>query len=215
MRQFGGIRRRRITAVPGIAVATASFVLVLAACGSSTRPTAQASTSTPSPTAAAPTATPTSSIDDFVAQANAICTGAQTSDSAIPTPSTSNGDVGNPAASDLPVIATYFSSIVTILNTVTSQLQALGTPPSNQSEWSAAMSAWQTDVTDFQNALAAAQAGELSTYDAAITQEQTDNQAVATDFGTFGATVCAGGSTSSPSPSASASVSPSATPTPS
>jgi hypothetical protein len=199
--QFAGMRRRRFSAAPGIAVATASFLL-LAACGGGGSPTATATSSRPSRTAATPSPTALT-IDTFIAHANAICTSADAAGAAVPTPNTSNGSVTNPAVTDLPVIATYFSSLIAVFNSLTPQLQALGTPPSNQSEWAAALAAFQTGITDFQNAQTAAQAGDLSGYKAAITQEQTDNNQVVQDFTQFGATVCAGQSSSSPTPSAS------------
>jgi hypothetical protein len=200
--QFAGTRRRRFSAVSGITVATASFLFILAACGGGGSPTATATTTPPSPTAATPSPTALS-IDTFIAQANALCTSADTAGAAVPTPNTSNGSVTNPAVADLPVIAIYFSSLIAVFNSLMPQLQTLGTPPSNQSEWAAALAAFQTGISDFQNAQTAAQAGDLSGYEAAIAQEQTDNNQVVQDFTQFGATVCAGQSSSSPTPSAS------------
>jgi hypothetical protein len=113
------------------------------------------------------------------------------------------------AAGDLPAIGAYFAQLLPVFNALTPDLQALGTPPSDPSDWSSALAAFQTTVNDWQNALTAAQGGNLSAYDTAIAQEATDNQQVVTDFNNFGATVCAGGTSSSPSPSAST------TPTPS
>jgi hypothetical protein len=165
-------------------------------------PTATATTTLPSPAAATPSPTALT-IDTFIAQANALCTSANTAGAAVPTPNTSNGSVTNPAVGDLPVIATYFSSFTPLLNALVPQLQALGTPPSNQSEWAAALAAFQTVISDFQNGLTAAQAGDLNAYETAIAQEQTDNNQVVQDFTQFGATVCAGQSSSSPTPSAS------------
>jgi hypothetical protein len=200
--QFAGMRRRRFSAASGITVATASFLFILAACGGGGSPTATATTTRPSPTAA--TTSPTAlTIDTFIAQANAVCASANAAGAAVPTPNTSNGSVTNPAVGDLPVIATYFSSLIAVFNSLMPQLQALGTPPSNQSVWAAALAAFQTGISDFQNAQTAAQAGDLSAYKAAITQEQTDNNQVVLDFTQFGATVCAGQSSSSPMPSAS------------
>jgi hypothetical protein len=193
------MRRRRFSATSRITVATASFLFILAACGGGGSPTATATATRPSPTA---TPSPALTIDTFIAQANAVCASADTAGAAVPTPNTSNGSITNPALGDLPVIATYFSSLIAVFNSLAPKLQALGTPPSNQSEWAAALTAFQTGITDFQNAQTAAQAGDLSGYEAAIAQEQTDNNQVVQDFTQFGATVCAGQSSSSPTPSA-------------
>ena len=207
--QLGWIRRRRFSAAPGLTVVSASFVIVLAGCGSASTSTAPATSSRSSPTAAAPSPTPTpQSMDDFVSQANMLCATAGAAGAAVPKPSTSNGSVTNPAASDLPVIATYFASLITFEQQLDSQLQGLGTPPSMQSVWTQSLGAYETIVSDFQAAQSAAQSGDLSAYETAITQETTDNNLVVQDFNEFGATVCAGGSSSSPSPSASASPSP-------
>ena len=211
MVQLGWIRRRRFSAAPRLTVVSASFVIVLAGCGSASASTstAPATSSRSSPTAAAPSPTPTpQSMDDFVSQANMLCATAGAAGAAVPKPSTSNGSVTNPAASDLPVIATYFASLITFEQQLDSQLQGLGTPPSMQSVWTQSLGAYETIVSDFQAAQSAAQSGDLSAYETAITQETTDNNLVVQDFNEFGATVCAGGSSSSPSPSASASPSP-------
>ena len=200
--QIAGMSRRRLSAAPAIAVATASLLLVLVACGSGSSPTATATTARRSPTAGTPSPTALS-IDAFIAEANALCTSADASGAAVQMPSTSNGSITNPAVADLPVVATYFSSLIAVFNSLMSQLQALGTPPSNQSEWAAALGAFQTGISDFHNAQTAAQAGDLSGYDGAITQEQTDNNAVVQDFTQFGTAVCAGHSSSSPTPSVS------------
>jgi hypothetical protein len=200
--QLAGMRLRRFRAMPGSAAATASLLFFLAACGSGGSPTATATATTarPSPTPATASQTPQST-DAFIAEANALCTSADGAGAAVPTPTTSSGGITNPEISDLPVIATYFSSLIAVFNSLTSQLQALGTPPSNQSEWAAALVAFQVGISDFQNAQTAAQAGNLSGYGAAITQEQTDNNQVVQDFTQFGATVCAGQTSSSPTPS--------------
>ncbi len=196
--QFAEMRRRRFSA-PWIAAGTSSLLLVLTACGSGSGPTGPATTARSSPTAAAPSPTALS-IDSFIAAANALCTSADATGAAVAMPTTSNGSLTNPAAGDLPVVATYFSSLIPVFNSLKSQLEALGTPPSNQSEWTTALGAFQTGISDFQNAQTAAQAGDLSGYEAAIAQEQTDNNAVVQDFTQFGTVVCAGQSSSTPTP---------------
>lgn len=191
-----------MSTAPGIVVAIASCLLALTACGSTGSATAAPTTVRPTPAPATPSPTPPS-VNSFIAEANALCTTADATGAAVPLPTTSSGGITNPEVGDLPAIATYFSSLIAVFNSLTSQLQALGTPPSNQSEWAGALAAFQTGITDFQNAETAAQAGNLSGYQAAIAQEQMDNNQVVQDFTQFGTAVCAGQNSSTPTPSAS------------
>jgi hypothetical protein len=200
-----------------LAVGGAACAIAIGGCGSaSTAPGSTASTHpSSSPTATAP-ATPTpASIDSFVAQANAICTNAASQGDAVTAPTLSGGTISAPEAADLPAIGSYFQSLVTLFQQLTASLQGLGTPPSMQSLWAQALATFGNVVTDFSAAATNAQAGNLSGYESALAQEETDNMQVDQDFDQFGATACAaGGASSSPSPSASPSVSPSPTPTP-
>jgi hypothetical protein len=198
---------------PILAVGAAACAIAIGGCGSAS--TAPASTASPhasaSPAATAPPATPTpASIDSFVAQANAICTTAANQGDAIQAPTLSGGTISAPEAADLPAIGTYFQSLGTVFQQLTTSLQGLGTPPSMQTVWAQALAAFGNVVTDFTAAATNATAGNLSGYESALAQSETDNMQVDQNFDQFGATACAaGGASSSPSPSAS----PSPTPT--
>jgi hypothetical protein len=196
-----------------LAVNGAACAIAIGACGSASTATGSTATTHPSssPTATAAPATPTpASIDSFVAQANTICTSAASQGNAVQAPTLSGGTITAPEATDLPAIATYFQSLVTVFQQLTASLQGLGTPPSMQSVWAEALAAFGNVVTDFTAAGTNAAAGNLSGYESALAQSETDNMQVDQDFDQFGATACAAGaSSSSPSPSAS----PSPTPT--
>lgn len=179
---------------------TASATVVLAACGSpsSGATTPRQSASTPR---SSPSGTP-SAMSAFLDQANMVCASASETGDAVATPKISTGDITAPAASDLPAIATYFQSLVPIFQQLDSGLKALGKPPEMQVAWTQAMAVFDTTVGDFREALASSQAGNLSAYKTAISQEQTDNTTGSADFNTLGALVCGGGAAApTPTPS--------------
>jgi hypothetical protein len=142
-------------------------------------------------------------MSDFIDRANTICCNVSSSAAALPTPNTSTGSLISPEASDLPAIATCFPTVRNVLQSLDSQLHALGTPPSMQVLWAQALAAYETLLSDAEAAQTAAQSGDLTAYDAAASTESTDNGQADQDFNEFGATVCAGGNSSTASPSAS------------
>ena len=180
--------------------ATASATVLLSACGgSSASPMATAPPSSAPATTPSATASPMSA---FLDQANMVCASGSETGDAVATPTISTGDITAPAASDLPAIATYFESLVPIFEQLDSGLKALGSPPEMQAAWTQAMAVFDTTVGDFREALSASQAGNLTAYKTAISQEQTDNTTGSADFNTIGAVVCGGGSASpTPTPS--------------
>lgn len=193
----GGVR-----VVRGVGAA-ASVSVLLAACGSSS----STATASPKPTVGAPSTTPTgtsSPMSAFLDQANTVCASASETGDAVATPTISTGDITAPAASDLPVIATYFQSLVPIFTQLDAGLKALGNPPEMQAAWMQAMAVFDTTVGDFREALSSSEAGNLTAYKTAISQEQTDNTTGSADFNNIGALVCGGGSGSTaptPTPS--------------
>jgi hypothetical protein len=140
-------------------------------------------------------------METFLNQANMVCASASETGDAVATPTISTGDITAPAASDLPAIATYFTSLVPIFEQLDSGLKALGAPPSMQAAWTQALAVFDMTVGDFHTALSSSQAGDLSDYKTAIAKEQTDNTEGSADFNTIGAVVCGGGgSGSAPTP---------------
>ena len=174
--------------------------MLLAACGgSSTSPTATAPPSSAPATTPSGTSTPMSA---FLDQADQVCASGSETGDAVATPTISTGDITAPAASDLPAIATYFTSLVPIFTQLDAGLKALGNPPEMQAAWTQAMAVFDTTVGDFREALSACQAGDLTAYKKAISQEQADNTTGSADFNNIGAVVCGGGSASpTPTPS--------------
>jgi hypothetical protein len=162
--------------------ASSSAVLLLAACGGS------GSSSSASG----------QSLADFIAKANMICTNANASGAAVPAPSVSS--LGSPTATELAALATYLSSLLTVGQAYLTNLQNLGSPPSNQAAWTQALSAVQGEVGDIQTAQNAAQGGDTAGYAAAFTKVSADGSSAHAAFTTFGATTCAGGSSASTAP---------------
>jgi hypothetical protein len=137
----------------------------------------------------------------FITKADMVCTSADSSGAALPTPNVSSS-LFSPNASDLPAIATYIGAVVQIGQSLESGLQGLGTPPSSQSSWSQALADVHTVITDLQAAQAAAQSANTAAYATAFSKTNADNTAVNAAFNSFGATGCANGSSSTATPSA-------------
>jgi hypothetical protein len=114
-------------------------------------------------------------MSDFIDPANTICGNVSSSAAALPTPNTSTGSLSSPEASDLPAIATYFPTVLNVLQSLNSRLHALGTTPSMQVLWARALAAYETLLSDAEAAQTAAQSGDLTAYDAAASTESTDN----------------------------------------
>jgi hypothetical protein len=104
-------------------------------------------------------------MSDFIDRANTICRNVSSSAAALPTPNTSTGSLISPEASDLPAIATCFPTVLNVLQSLDSQLHALGTPPSMQVLWAQALAAYETLLSDAEAAQTAAQSGDLTAYD--------------------------------------------------
>lgn len=182
--------RRRLSMASVVAGASASVALLVSACGGSTAPSGGA-TSAP---AVSPTATPTAitlTISDFVSNANMVCLNASQYATAEPTPAPTISSFAHPAASELPTIAKYFTSLIGLYQGMYTQLQSLGAPPSNATQWSQALTEYQTVMTDFQAAQTAANSSDLNGYTAALAKEHTDNTTAAATFTQFGTTMCA------------------------
>jgi len=130
-------------------------------------------------------------IADFVSNANMVCLNASQYATAEPTPTTAISSFKHPAVSELPTIATYFTSLIGLYQGMYSQLQSLGAAPSNASGWTQALTEYQAVMTDFQSAQTAASSSDLNGYTAALAKEQTDNATAAATFTQFGATMCA------------------------
>ena len=155
-------------------------VLALAACGSSGPPT----------------------ISEFISEANNICTSSSASSAAVPQPSVSSSLI-SPSKSDLPTIASFLSTQVTILQSTVNRLKTLGTPPSKQTVWSQGLTAIQKSVDDARATQSAAQAGDIGGYTTALGRVVEDGPGIDQTFGSFGATACTSntpGSTPTPSP---------------
>jgi hypothetical protein len=183
--------RRRLSMASAVAGASASVALLVAACGGSTGGPSGGATSAP---AVSPTATPTAitlTITDFVSNANMVCLNASQYATSAPTPVPTISSFAHPAVSELPTIATYFTSLIGLYQGMYSQLQSLGAPPSNASQWSQALTEYQAVMTDFQAAQAAATSSDLSGYTTALAKEQADNTTAAATFTRFGTTMCA------------------------
>ena len=104
-------------------------------------------------------------MSDFIDRANTICRNVSSSAAALPTPNTSTGSLISPEASDLPAIANYFPTVLNVLQSLDSQLHALGTPPSMQVLWAQALAAYETLLSDAEAAQTAAQSRDLTAYD--------------------------------------------------
>lgn len=140
-------------------------------------------------------------MSQFVSEANNICTSSAASSGAVPQPSVSSSII-SPNKSDLPAIASFLSTQVTILQSTVNRLKALGTPPSKQSVWSQAVVAIQKSVDDARSAQSAAQAGDIAAYTTALGRVVEDGPAIDQSVTSFGATACSSNTPSgSPSPS--------------
>jgi hypothetical protein len=163
-------------------VASSSALLLLAACGGSGSSSGASGLS----------------LADFIAKANMVCTNANASGAAVPAPSVAS--LGSPSATELSALGTYLSSLLTVGQAYLTNLQNLGSPPSNQAAWTQALSAVQGEVGDIQAAQSAAQGGDTAGYSAAFTKVSADGASAHAAFSTFGATTCAGGSSASSAP---------------
>ena len=144
----------------------------------------------------------TLTMSQFVSEANNICTSSAASSAAVPQPSVSS--LISPSKSDLPSIASFLSTQVTILQSTVNRLTALGTPPSKQSEWTQSLAAIQKSVDDARSAQSAAAAGDVATYTTALGRVVEDGPGIDKSVTSFGATACSSnspGSSPSPSPS--------------
>lgn len=183
--------RRRLSMASVVAGASASVVLLVSACGSASTGPSGGATSAPT---TSPTAIPTPiilTISDFISNANMVCLNASQYATAEPTPTTTISSFSHPKVAELPTIATYFTSLIGLYKGMYSQLQSLGAPPSNASQWSQALTQYQSVMTDFQAAQTAASSSDLNGYTTALAKEQTDNATAAATFNQFGASMCA------------------------
>ena len=139
----------------------------------------------------------------FISEANNICTSSAASSAAVPQPSVSSSIV-SPNKRDLPTIASFLSTQVTILQSSVDRLKALGAPPSKQAVWTQAMAAIQKSVDDAKAGQTAEAAGNSAGYVTAIGRVVEDGPGIDRTFGSFGATACTSnspGSASTPTPS--------------
>lgn len=144
----------------------------------------------------------TTTMAQYISEANAICTSSSASSAAVPQPSVA-GSLISPGPKDLPAIATYLGNQISVLQSTIARLKALGAPPSKGTAWNQGIAAIQSSVNDAKAAQAGAQAGNVAAYKQALSRVVQDGTSIDQGFGSVGASACtstsAGPSTPSPS----------------
>lgn len=135
-------------------------------------------------------APPALAVPDLVARINAICTGYTAHVEALATPSLTPGSV---TAADLGAAARYLDRAVPLLQSEQSSIEAAGTPKSGESLYGSMIAALAAHVRDEQAAQAAAQAGDLRSFQAALHADQADSTRLSGTAQQFGVTACLGG----------------------
>jgi iron complex transport system substrate-binding protein len=151
-------------------------IVVLAGCGSST--TTPAATSAPAATI---------SKADYITQADAICTAGTAQVTAI---GAAPGDPTTVTADQLPAWNTYLGKVDTILSIEAPKLAALPNPDQGQAQSDAILGDLAKVITDGQAAEAAATAGDVNTFKAALVTYATDASAANTAATAYGLTAC-------------------------
>ena len=180
-------------------LAVLGSLAVLAACGSSSTSstTSSATTSASSPTTSTSAAGGATVDAAFAAKAGAICADATQKIAAIKQP----GDPTKATAADLPAWSQYFAQVLPIFANAVQQLQAAGLPSQAVAEYGAAATKSATALASLQKLAAAAQAGDLATYDGQLLVYGQDHLAANAAFDAIGMQQCGSGTNAATSSS--------------
>ena len=182
-------------------LAVCGSLVVLAACGSSSTSSSTASSTsapTTTTTSASTSAGAGATVDAaFAAKAGAICADGTAKIAAIKQP----GDPTKATAADLPAWSHYFSQVLPIFASAVQQLQGAGLPSQAVAEYGAAATKSALALADLQKLAAAAQAGDLATYEGQLLVYGQDHLAANAAFDAIGLQQCGSGTNAATSSS--------------